>query len=449
MKFCGLFIRVLRDSNFECDRSKKGLSNYKMDKIVIRGGNKLSGEVVISGSKNSALPILFATLLTDEPAKINNVPSLDDINTTLLFLNFIGKKTVKKKNTVEVYSSESRLYKYIAPYDLVRKMRASILIMGPLLARLKKVYVSLPGGCAIGARPIDIHLEAFEKLGAEISVESGYVRTFAKGGLKGTTINLRFPSVGATENVLLTAVLVEGKTIITNAACEPEIEDLAIVLNKMGAEVTGAGTKNIVIEGVRELHGFEHNIIPDRIEAATYIIAAAITKGEIVLKEVIPQHLKSINDKLKKSGLYIKELGNKIYVKWIKDLEPQNIKTGVYPEFPTDVQAQWMTLMCLIKGESSIKENVFENRFLHVAELRRFGADISVNGRVVNIKGVEKFSGASVIVSDLRAGAALILAGLAARGTTTVSRVYHLDRGYDMLEKKLKELGADIRRVFS
>ncbi|GMO65167.1 MAG: UDP-N-acetylglucosamine 1-carboxyvinyltransferase [Endomicrobiia bacterium] len=418
-----------------------------MDKIVIRGGNKLRGEVVISGSKNSALPILFSTLLTDESVTINNVPSLDDINTTLLFLNFIGKKAFKRGNTVEVYSSENGIYKHIAPYDLVRKMRASILIMGPLLARLKKVYVSLPGGCAIGARPIDIHLEAFKELGAEISVEGGYVKTFAKNGLKGTTINLRFPSVGATENVLLTAVLIKGRTIIVNAACEPEIEDLAIVLNKMGAKVTGAGTKNIIIEGVDELHGFRHEIIPDRIEAATYIIATAITKGEIILKEVIPQHLKSINDKLGKSGLYIRECGNKIYVKWIKNLKPQNIKTGVYPGFPTDVQAQWMTLMCLINGKSSVKENVFENRFLHVAELRRFGANISVNGRIVNIKGVEKFSGAPVIVSDLRAGAALILAGLVACGTTTVSRVYHLDRGYDMLEKKLKELGADIRRI--
>jgi UDP-N-acetylglucosamine 1-carboxyvinyltransferase len=419
----------------------------KMDKIVIHGGNKLRGEVVISGSKNSALPILFATLLTDESITINNVPSLDDINTTLSFLNFIGKKAVKRGNTVEIYSSENGMYKYIAPYDLVRKMRASILVMGPLLVRLKKVNVSLPGGCAIGARPIDIHLEAFKKLGAEILVEGGYVKTFVKYRLKGTTINLRFPSVGATENVLLTAVLVKGRTIIVNAACEPEIEDLAIVLNKMGAKVTGAGTKNIIIEGVDKLHGFRHEVIPDRIEAATYIIAAAITKGEIVLKEVIPQHLKSINDKLRKSGLYIKESGNKIYVKWIKNLKPQNIKTGVYPGFPTDVQAQWMTLMCLINGKSSVKENVFENRFLHVAELRRFGANISVDGRIVNIKGVEKFSGAPVIVSDLRAGAALVLAGLAACGTTTISRIYHLDRGYEVFEKKLKELGANIRRI--
>ncbi|MDR0800441.1 MAG: UDP-N-acetylglucosamine 1-carboxyvinyltransferase [Endomicrobium sp.] len=416
-----------------------------MDKIVIYGGKKLKGEVIVSGSKNSALPILFATLLTDDPATIKNVPSLADIETTVSFLNFIGKKTVKEGNTVKTYFSGK--YKHIAPYDLVRKMRASVLIMGPLLARLKKVNVSLPGGCAIGARPVDIHLDAFKKLGAEILVESGYIKTSAGNGLKGTQISFRFPSVGATENILLTAVLAKGKTTITNAACEPEIEDLAEVLNKMGAKVTGAGTKNIVIDGVDKLYGFTHEIIPDRIEAATYIIAAAITKGEIIIKKVIPQHLKSVNDNLKKCGLCIKETKDTIFIKWKKNLKPQNIKTGVYPGFPTDVQAQWMTLMCLLNGKSHIEENVFENRFLHVAELQRFGANIAIDGKTVNIKGVKKFSGAPVMVSDLRAGAALVLAGLAADGKTTVSRIYHLDRGYDMLEKKLKKLGANIRRI--
>jgi len=445
---------------FVCPRSKQNLgafkygecskfNGYAMDKIVIRGGNRLKGEVVISGSKNAALPILFATLLTDEPITITNVPSLEDINTTILFLNFIGKKAVKKGDSIEVYSSDNREYKHIAPYSLVRKMRASILIMGPLLARLRKVDVSLPGGCAIGARPIDIHLEAFKKLGAEISVRDGYVRTFAKNGLKGTTVKFRFPSVGATENVLLTAVLAEGRTTIVNAAREPEIEDLAVVLNKMGAKITGAGTKNIKVEGVDRLCGFSHEIIPDRIEAATYIIATAITKGEVTLRNVIPQHLKSVNDKLRKSGLYIEESKNTIYAKWVKNLKPQNINTEVYPGFPTDVQAQWMALMCLIDGRSYIKESIFENRFLHVAQLQRLGADILIDGRVVKIRGVERFSGTAVMVSDLRAGAALILAGLAAHGTTTVSRIYHLDRGYDMLEKKLKKLGADIIRIRS
>ncbi|MDR3256800.1 MAG: UDP-N-acetylglucosamine 1-carboxyvinyltransferase [Endomicrobium sp.] len=416
-----------------------------MDKIIIHGGKKLKGEVVISGSKNSALPILFATLLTDEPTTITNVPSLVDIDTTIAFLNFIGKKIVKKGNTVKTYSSYK--YKHIAPYDLVRKMRASILIMGPLLSRLKKVDVSLPGGCSIGARPIDIHLDAFKKLGAEISVEGGYVKTFAKDGLKGAKIDFRFQSVGATENILLAAVLAKGKTTIINAACEPEIEDLANVLNKMGAKVAGMGTKKIVIEGVDVLHGFKHEVIPDRIEAATYIIAAAITKGEVTLKKVVPRHLKVVNDKLKKSGLCIKEMEDTISVKWVKNLKPQNVKTEVYPGFPTDVQAQWMVLMCLLSGKSQIEELVFENRFLPVAELQRFGADITINGKVVNIKGVEKFSGAPVMVSDLRAGAALVLAGLAAEGKTVVSRIYHLDRGYDMLEEKLKKLGAGIRRI--
>jgi UDP-N-acetylglucosamine 1-carboxyvinyltransferase len=416
-----------------------------MDKIIIYGGNKLKGEVIISGSKNSALPILFSTLLTDELVTITNIPSLTDINTTISFLNFIGKTTIKKENTVKVYNFDK--YKYIAPYDLVRKMRASILIMGPLLARLKKVDVSLPGGCAIGARPIDIHLDAFKKLGAEISVKNGYVKTLTKKGLRGAIINFKFPSVGATENILLAAVLAKGKTVINNAACEPEIEDLANVLNKMGAKVNGAGTNKIIISGVEKLNGFTHEVIPDRIEAATYIIAAAITKGEIFLKKVMPQHLKFVIDKLKKCGLLINETKNTIFAKWEKNLKPQNIKTGIYPGFPTDLQAQWMALMCLLRGHTHIEENVFENRFLHVAELQRLGANITVDGKIVNIKGVEKFSGAPVMVSDLRAGAAIVLAGLAAEGKTTISRIYHLDRGYDSFEKKLKKLGANIKRI--
>lgn len=416
-----------------------------MDKIVIHGGRKLKGEIVVSGSKNSALPILFATLLTDDPVTITNVPSLADIDTAVMFLNFIGKKAIKRGNTVKAYSSYK--YKHIAPYDLVRKMRASILIMGPLLARLRRVEVSLPGGCAIGARPVDIHLDAFKKLGAKISVEGGCVKTFAKNGLKGAVISFRYPSVGATENILLAAVLAKGKTIITNAACEPEIEDLANVLNKMGAKVMGAGTKNIEIKGVDKLHGFTHEVIPDRIEAATYIIAAAITKGRVILKKVIPQHLKSVNDKLIECGLCIKETKDTISAKWVKNLNPQNVKTGTYPGFPTDVQAQWMTLMCLLKGESRVEENVFENRFLHVAELQRFGANITISDKSANIKGVKKFSGAPVMVSDLRAGAALVLAGLVAKGETVVSRIYHLNRGYDMLEKKLKKLGAAVRKI--
>ncbi|MDR1928934.1 MAG: UDP-N-acetylglucosamine 1-carboxyvinyltransferase [Endomicrobium sp.] len=418
-----------------------------MEKILINGGKKLKGKINISGSKNSTLPILFATLLTDDQATITNIPSLTDVDTTIMFLNFIGKNIIKRGNTIKTYPSVNK-YKHIAPYDLVRKMRASILVMGPLLSRFRKVCISLPGGCTIGARPIDIHLNAFQKMGAKITTENGYVKTFVRNRLKGTMINFKFPSVGATENVMLSAVLANGDTIISNAATEPEIEDLANVLNKMGSKIIGAGTKKIIIKGVNKLHGFDHAVIPDRIEAATYIIAAAITKGEITLQKVLPQHLRIIIDKLKKCGLYITETENTIFAKWIKELNPQNIKTEVYPGFPTDVQAQWMVLMCLLKGKTSIiEENIFENRFMHVAELQRFGADIIINGKTVKINGVEKFSGAPVMVSDLRAGAALVLAGLAAEGQTIISRIYHLKRGYDMLEKKLKQLGADIRKI--
>jgi UDP-N-acetylglucosamine 1-carboxyvinyltransferase len=319
--------------------------------------------------------------------------------------------------------------------------------MGPLLARLNRVDVSLPGGCTIGARPIDIHLDAFKKLGAEISIEGGYIKTLSKDGLKGAVIDLKFPSVGATENILLSTVLAKGKTTVVNAAKEPEIEDLVNVLNKMGAKISGAGTGKIIIDGVDNLRGFTHEVIPDRIETATYMIAAAITKGDVVLKNVVPKHIEAISNKLKKSGLFVKENETSIRVKWVRSLHPQNIKTEVYPGFPTDVQAQWMALMCLLKGHSKVEETIFENRFMHVAELQRFGANIRIESRVANITGVDKFSGAPVMASDLRAGAALVLAGLAAEGKTIVSRIYHLDRGYDLLEKKLKKLGADIKRV--
>ncbi|MDR2772634.1 MAG: UDP-N-acetylglucosamine 1-carboxyvinyltransferase [Elusimicrobiota bacterium] len=416
-----------------------------MDKIIIDGGKKLKGRVGISGSKNSALPILFAALLTDDPVTINNVPTLADINATLSFLNFVGKKAQKKDSTVKMAASDA--YRYIAPYDLVRKMRASVLIMGPLLARLGKVDVSLPGGCAIGARPIDIHLKAFKKLGAEIDLSGGYVRLSAKNGLKGADIKLRFPSVGATENIMLSAVLAKGRTRIINAAKEPEIGDLAIFLNKMGAKVGGGGSKTITIDGVDKLHGAVHAVIPDRIEAATYLIAAAITKGDIVLENVEADHIRAVIDKLKAAGMDIKEGESTIHIKHKRQLKPQSISTDVYPKFPTDVQAQWTALMSLVEGKSSVKENVFENRFMHIPELQRFGADLTIKGKTVGIKGVKKLSGAPVMVSDLRAGAALVLAGLAAEGDSVIDRIYHLDRGYELLEHKLKKLGADIKRI--
>lgn len=416
-----------------------------MDKIVIHGGKKLNGEVKISGAKNSALPILFATLLTDDKCKIKNVPVLADIKTTVDFLNFIGKKTVRKGNIVSCDNS-SKL-NHIAPYDLVRKMRASVLVMGPLLARLGKVDVSLPGGCSIGARPIDIHLDAFKKMGANIELKEGYIKIFTKGRLAGTDIEFRFASVGATENVLLASVLAKGTTRIINAAKEPEIQDLADVLVKMGAKISGAGTRIITIEGVDSLHGFEHDVIPDRIEAATYMIAALMTKGEIKLTKVNSSHLEIVIEKLIDAGADIKIKDDTLTIKWKKEIKPINIKTEVYPGFPTDIQAQWMALMCLAKGNSIIEETVFENRFLHVCELQRLGANLKIEGRQVYIQGVKDLSGAPVMVSDLRAGAALVLAGLCAKGKTEISRIYHLDRGYEALEKKFRKLGANIKRI--
>ncbi|MBR3628436.1 MAG: UDP-N-acetylglucosamine 1-carboxyvinyltransferase [Elusimicrobia bacterium] len=416
-----------------------------MDKIVIYGGKKLNGEVKISGAKNSALPILFATLLTDDKCKIKNVPVLADIKTTVDFLNFIGKKTLRKGNIVSCEKS-SKL-NHIAPYDLVRKMRASVLVMGPLLARLGKVDVSLPGGCSIGARPIDIHLDAFKKMGAQIELKEGYIKIFVKDRLIGTDIEFRFASVGATENVLLASVLAKGTTRIINAAKEPEIQDLADVLVKMGAKISGAGTRIITIEGVDKLHGFNHDVIPDRIEAATYMIAALMTKGEIKLTKVNSKHLDFVIEKLVEAGADIKIKNDTIIVKWKKEIKPVNIKTEVYPGFPTDIQAQWMALMALAKGNSIIEETVFENRFLHVCELQRLGANLKIEGRQVYIHGVKELSGAPVMVSDLRAGAALVLAGLCAKGKTEISRIYHLDRGYETLEKKFRKLGANIKRI--
>ncbi|MCL2389698.1 MAG: UDP-N-acetylglucosamine 1-carboxyvinyltransferase [Elusimicrobia bacterium] len=415
-----------------------------MDKIVIEGGKTLKGNIKVSGAKNSALPILFATLLTDDKCIIENVPSLADIDTTISFLNFIGKKTNKAGS--KVIAEKSKTLKHIAPYDLVRKMRASILIMGPLLARLKKVDVSLPGGCAIGARPIDIHLEAFKKMGAKINIEGGYLKCSAPKGLQGAVIKLKFASVGATENTMLAAVLARGTTKILNAAREPEIEDLANMLNAMGALITGAGTSKIIIQGVRKLTGVTHKVIGDRIEAATYMLAAAITKGDIALKNINPDHLKEVIHTLKNSGLQINTTQNSIHSTWIKPLKPLSIKTKVHPGFPTDVQAQYMALMCLTQGKSKITETVFENRFLHVSELSRFGANLKIDGNTVYINGVDTLSGAPVMASDLRAGAALVLAGLAAKGKTIINRVYHLDRGYENLEKKLKKVGATISR---
>jgi UDP-N-acetylglucosamine 1-carboxyvinyltransferase len=415
-----------------------------MDKIIIHGGRKLKGVIKMSGSKNAALPILFATLLTKDTCVIENVPSLADISTAIKLLEHINKKVVLNGSRM-VVTSTGRM-KPSAPYELVRRMRASNLVMGPLLARLGKVSVSLPGGCAIGARPIDIHLDAFSKLGADISVDAGFVRMKADA-LTGARIALRFPSVGATENVLLACVLAKGRSVIENAAKEPEIVDLADVLIKMGAKIKGAGTGRIDVTGVENLSGFNHRVIPDRIETATYLIAAAITKGDVVLENTDCSILKKVIDDLVKTGLSVKCTEGSIHAKWVRELKPVNIKTEVYPGFPTDAQAQWMALMSTLKGRSTVKETVFESRMAHVLELQRLGADIRLYGNSVVINGVKALSGAPVMVSDLRAGAALVLAGLVAKGKSEILRIYHLDRGYENLEKKLRKLGAKITRI--
>ncbi len=417
-----------------------------MDQFEITGGKPLKGRVTISGSKNAALPCLFATLLTDEVCTLNQVPALADIDTALKLLVTLGKKVERSGHSVVI--SRARALTGQAPYDLVRRMRASVLVMGPLLARRKRAKVSMPGGCAIGARPVNIHLDGFHRMGVETSITEGYVDARTPG-LKGALIPMTFPSVGATENLMMAAVLAKGTTIIQNAAREPEIVDLGRMMQTMGASIQGLETSEITITGVKSLSGTTHTVIPDRIEAGTFMIAAAITKGNILIDGANLSHLGNVLDALRKTGLKIDQEGRCVRVQWTKALKPVNVETDVYPGFPTDMQAQWMALMSLTKGKSLARETVFENRFLHVQELLRFGGNITLSGRDAVITGVEKLSGCTCMVSDLRAGAALVLAGLAAKGKSTVLRVYHLDRGYEAMEKKLKALGAGIRRVKS
>lgn len=422
-----------------------------MDKIMIQGGNRLKGIIEVSGSKNASLPCLFATLLTDEPCKLDNVPELVDIDTTCKLLEHLGKKIERKDHSVLVTSKKP--LKTEAPYELVKKMRASVLILGPLLARFGKASCSLPGGCAIGVRPINIHLDCFQSLGAQTEFSQGMVR-LKSNGLKGKKIVLSFPSVGATENALMASVLAKGETILLNAAKEPEIEDCAKFLNAMGAEIKGAGTNKIVVQGKDLLHGTTHEVIPDRIETATYLIASAATKGEVELSHTSPKHLKAVIKALVNAGLNIQIKEEKIgiahatiFCKYQKPLKPIHIKTGPYPKFPTDAQAQWMALMALANGNSLIEETIFENRFVHAAELSRMGAKIKIQGNQAEVTGSKTLSGTDVMVSDLRAGAALVIAALAAKGKSVVQRVYHLDRGYENLEYKLSQLGAKIYRV--
>ena len=416
-----------------------------MDKIVIQGGQRLSGEVQVSGAKNAALPLLASALLPTRPSTFQNVPLLNDVSTMGKLLRRLGCE-VEGQRTVTVAPPDQSRVSYEAPYDLVKTMRASVLVLGPLLARYGRSRVSLPGGCAIGARPIDVHLKGLEAMGAKITLEHGYVDARAEK-LRGASIVCDVASVTGTENLMMAACLAHGRTVIENAAREPEVEELAVVLNKMGARVQGAGTPIIQIEGVSELHPIEHTILPDRIEAGTFMVAAAITRGDVLVKGTRPEHLDAVLGKLRASGVNVTVEDGGVRVRGGGDLRPIDITTQPHPGFPTDMQAQFMVLAACARGQSIIKETIFENRFMHVPELGRMGADIHTDGRVAIIRGVERLSGASVMATDLRASASLVLAGLVAQGTTEVQRVYHLDRGYERIEKKLRALGAHIERV--
>jgi UDP-N-acetylglucosamine 1-carboxyvinyltransferase len=417
-----------------------------MESFLIKGGVPLHGEVTISGSKNAALPIMAAALLTGEPCIIRRVPDLSDTRFMARILESLGAETKLAHGTLTVRARKIRGY---ADYELVRKMRGSICIMGPLLGRLKKARVSLPGGCIIGARPINLHLKGFEALGARIEIEGGYIDATARrltgasaflGGRAGSTVL-------GTANVMMAATLAEGVTVIESAACEPEVVDLANFLKAMGANISGAGSPTITITGVAKLHGAEHEVIPDRIEAATFAIAAAATNGEVTIRDARADHLRAVLDKLNEAGVVIQQPGGNLIVRRGKKLNAVDVTTLPYSGFPTDMQAQMMSLLTLAPGISIITERIFESRFMHVSELARLGADIEIEGPSAIVKGGRPLSGAPVMASDLRASAALVIAGLAAGGTTQVNRIYHLDRGYENMDAKLRRLGARIRRV--
>lgn len=419
-----------------------------MDKIVIKDGNKLTGEVKVEGAKNAVLPILTASLLaSDKPSKLVNVPALSDVETINNVLTTLNADVTYKKDENAVVVDATKTLNEEAPYEYVSKMRASILVMGPLLARLGHAIVALPGGCAIGSRPIEQHIKGFEALGAEIHLENGNIYANAKDGLKGTSIHLDFPSVGATQNIIMAASLAKGKTLIENAAKEPEIVDLANYINEMGGRITGAGTDTITINGVESLHGVEHAIIPDRIEAGTLLIAGAITRGDIFVRGAIKEHMASLVYKLEEMGVELDYQEDGIRVRAEGELQPVDIKTLPHPGFPTDMQSQMMALLLTANGHKVVTETVFENRFMHVAEFKRMNANINVEGRSAKLEGKSQLQGAQVKATDLRAAAALILAGLVADGKTSVTELTHLDRGYVDLHGKLKQLGADIERI--
>lgn len=415
-----------------------------MDKIEITGGITLKGEVAISGAKNAALPVMAASVLSAGESTIYNIPPLRDITTMGKLLAHLGMGYHQENNEVTLLADD--ITSIDAPYDFVKTMRASILVLGPLVARTGGGKVSLPGGCAIGARPVNLHLAGLQKMGAEISLTEGYIEAKARR-LKGATIYFDIPTVTGTENLMMAATLAEGLTVLENAACEPEVVDLAHALISMGADIKGAGTSIIKINGVRELRPLNYKIIPDRIETGTYLTAAAITGGDVTITGCQPEHSEALIRKLGEAGVKIDQKDDIMKVKGPDKLSSVDIRTMTYPGFPTDMQAQFMALMAIADGTSLITENIFENRFMHVAEMRRMGADIKVEGSTATVRGVKKLKGAPVMATDLRASASLIIAGLAAEGTTFVDRVYHIDRGYEKIEEKLSILGADIRRV--
>lgn len=420
-----------------------------MDKLIIQGGNRLHGEVTISGAKNAALPILCSSLLAETPLHLSSVAALKDIDTTLKLLGMMGVKVTRDADKVNLDASDVASFE--ATYEMVKTMRASILVLGPLLARFGTARVSLPGGCAIGSRPVDLHIKGLQAMGAAIHIAHGYIQAstlhLPNRRLQGARYYMDLVTVTGTENLMMAASLAEGTTLLENAAKEPEVVDLAKCLIKMGAKITGAGTDVITIVGVERLAGAEHNIVCDRIEAGTYMVAAAMTGGEVKLLNVQPNLLDAVIEKLRDAGAVVTSDADTITVKSDGKLKAVNIRTAPHPAFPTDMQAQFMALNIVADGVAKVTETIFENRFMHVQEMQRLGADISVDGNTALVKGVEFLGGATVMATDLRASASLVLAGLVARGETVIERIYHLDRGYENLEQKLNALGADVKRV--
>ena len=418
-----------------------------MDKLQVQGGARLQGELAVSGAKNAALPLLACTLLSAQPTRLTNVPHLDDITTMIKLLGQLGTQAVfDDQGGVEVDASD--ITSVDAPYELVKTMRASILVLGPLAARFGQARVSLPGGCAIGVRPVDLHLSALAKMGAEISQDAGYINLAVPGGrLKGTRILFDIVTVTGTENIMMAAALADGVTVIENAAQEPEIVDLANLLRRMGAKITGDGSAQITIEGVPELSGAEHAVVPDRIETGTYLVAAAMTRGDVVVTRTFSRLLEPVLFKLEEAGAELILGNDSIHIKMDRQPKAVNISTAPHPGFPTDMQAQMLVLNTLATGTATVTENIFENRFMHVPELVRMGADVELDGNVAVVRGVQRLQGAQVMATDLRASASLVIAGLAAEGTTLVDRIYHMDRGYERIEEKLSALGGSVSRI--